>query len=175
MLHNGTELEIMTYNGQEVDVWIHNGVEVWTALPEELMIYINTEDKGDYELLSEYVTGLPCSAYVADSSQTSGESVKTVQTPFALTSLAKEKYSTCTFEISYALVSQGRYGSASASYDGVKIAGSTMEQNVFGSKEYVISTNDTPKSITAQAKGNVDYTAPYANVWISKVVLSGKK
>lgn len=31
MIHNGTELESMTFNGQEVETWIHNGIEVYSA------------------------------------------------------------------------------------------------------------------------------------------------
>lgn len=31
MIHNGIELQVMTYNGQEVNSWIHNGVEVYSG------------------------------------------------------------------------------------------------------------------------------------------------
>lgn len=31
MIHNGTELQSMTFNGQEVDSWIHNGVEIYSG------------------------------------------------------------------------------------------------------------------------------------------------
>lgn len=143
---------------------------IWT-LPSSLVIHTYGG-----ATLSEYVTGLPCYLSVSDSDSDgqskSTESTKT--TPFTLTALAKQQYSTCTFIISYALTGEGRYGTVYARYNGADIAGGWVFTGT-GTKTVNISTSSAPGSISVYAKGNVNYAAAQAIAWISKITLSGKK
>lgn len=140
-----------------------NGVTVWTGIPDSMIVHQN----GGYTS-SEWVTGVMAKTTV-QSSIVSGEQTKTVNTPFALTDKAKQTYNTCTVVVGYG--TGGDYGSANVKHnnDVLNVGDGT------GTKTYVIGTSDIFGSLTVWAKGTVDYTAKWAEVWIESITLSGKK
>lgn len=140
-----------------------NGATVWEGTPDSIIAHQNGVSTN-----SEYVTGVMEKTSV-QSSTILGEQSKTVNTPFTLTNKAKQTYNTCTVVVGYGI--GGDYGSAEVRYNNNRI-------NVgegYGTKTYVIGTSDIFGSLTVWAKGTVDYTAKWAEVWIESITLSGKK
>ena len=160
---NGTTITEVKVNGVKMDTVVVNGVVVFGGIPETIIVHTN-----DVHTNSEWVTGVMAKQFV-ESSTILGEQSKTINTPFTLTNKAKQTYNTCTVVVGYG--TGGDYGFAEVRYNNNRI-------NVGdgpGTKTYVIGTSDTFGSLSVYAKGTVDYTAKWAEVWIESITLSGKK
>lgn len=160
---NGIGMTGINVNGVAMTDVVVNGVVVFGGVPESIIVHTNRVHTN-----SEWVTGVMEKQFV-ESSTILGEHTKTVDTPFTLTSKAKQTYNTCTVTVGYG--TGGDYGSAEVRYNNNRI-------NVgdgYGTKTYVIGTSDIFGSLTVWARGTVDYTAKWAEVWIESITLSGKK
>lgn len=160
---NGTTITKVVCNGVNVDTVVCNGVVVFGGIPASMEVH----QEGSYTN-SEWVTGVMAKQRV-QSFISNGKVTKTVNTPFTLTSKAKQTYNTCTVVVGYGI--GGDYGYAHVKYNGSDILTSTGS----GTKTYTISTSSAFGSLSIDAEGTVDYTAKWAEVWIESITLSGKK
>lgn len=160
---DGVVMTEIKLDGVKMETVMVDGVVMFGGLPNILDVHIN-----GIHTNSEWVTGVMAKTSVA-SSIVSGEQSKTVNTPFTLTDKAKQTYNTCTVVVGYG--TGGDYGSANVKHnnDVLNVGDGT------GTKTYVIGTSDIFGSLTVWAKGTVDYTAKWAEVWIESITLSGKK
>lgn len=140
-----------------------NGVTVWEGTPDSIIAH-----KNGVSTNSEWVTGVMAKQRV-QSSILDGKVTKTVNTPFTLTSKAKQTYNTCTVVVGYGV--GGDYGFANVKYNGTVI----NSGDGYGTKTYTMNTSDVFGSLSVDAEGTVNYTTKWAEVWIESITLSGKK
>lgn len=160
---DGTTITKIIVDGTTVDTVVVDGVVVFGGIPETIEVH-----KNGALTVSEYVTGVMAKTSVQSSTNT-GKQTKTVNTPFTLTSKAKQTYNTCTVVVGYGI--GGDYGFANVKYNGTAI----LTSNGSGTKTYTISTSSAFGSLSVDAEGTVNYTAKWAEVWIESITLSGKK
>lgn len=159
----GTTITAVKVNGVAMDTVVVNGVVVFGGVPESIIVHTNGVHTN-----SEWVTGVMAKQTVQSSTNT-GKQTKTVNTPFTLTSKAKQTYNTCTVVVGYGV--GGDYGFANVKYNGTVI----NSGDGYGTKTYTISTSSAFGSLSVDAEGTVNYTAKWAEVWIESITLSGKK
>lgn len=160
---NGTGMTKINVNGVAMTDVAVNGVIVFGGIPSTMVVYA---DGGSAS--SEWVTGVMARTLVK-SSLLDGKVTKTINTPFTLTSKAKQTYNTCTVVVGYGV--GGDYGFANVKYNGTVI----NSGDGYGTKTYTISTSDVFGSLSVEAEGTVNYTTKWAEVWIESITLSGKK
>lgn len=160
---NGTGMTNVNVNGVKMDTVVVNGVVMFGGVPESIIVHTNGVHTN-----SEWVTGVMTRTLVR-SSILDGKVTKTINTPFTLTSKAKQTYNTCTVVVGYGV--GGDYGFANVKYNGTVI----NSGDGYGTKTYTISTSNAFGSLSVDAEGTVDYTTKWAEVWIESITLSGKK
>lgn len=160
---NGVNITAVKVNGVAMTDVVVNGVVVFGGIPETMVIHRNGSST-----VSEYVTGV-MERTLVKSSILDGKVTKTINTPFTLTSKAKQTYNTCTVVVGYGV--GGDYGFANVKYNGTVINSGDGS----GTKTYTISTSSAFGSLSVDAEGTVNYTAKWAEVWIESITLSGKK